>query len=905
MGEDTDVDFTMDFVDPDSMTHSFSWILDGSQVGVSQNLTRYFGYCDAGLHALMVNVTDESNLSDASSWVINITNNNRPPQLTSPIPNQTLRQGERLEDVLDLDSYFMDQDRDVCNGSNRDSLHFNATEHSNVTMSIDASNHTLTLEADASYVGSVSAVVNVTDGYATVSSNTFVINVTANTPPNITAIRPYAGPNGTVADGYINLSDAAGLLNISLDEGDRVNLSVRAEDEENDTLSYRWYDDGSQLGVNRTMSYRFDLGSSGDHVILCNVTDGVAWDTVELNVTVRNVNRPPRYGYLTYNEFSAGSYTQTNGTSLLALARNGSSYYPSGGYRSVPLDFATTRLKPMLGNISWDWDVGDSTVDAMDSAVLSTNLSPQQPISFVRDDDPLTYWQSSGQDDTLTIHLDGVVSLQNLTLTLPSGESTDYEIFMSDGGEYSRYASHLNAAGEITETFNTPVSSLRIELFNEDSNVTVHEITLNSLPGVFIRTRTSPDASDWTSWSGVYENSSIIESNRTPAQRITAGGNSSLWRHRYIQFMVNMTTTDISTTPTLDEVTMTYDIPDCALPEDYNIQDLYALDRYFDDPDNDSLHFSINDISRSGNLGITIDNQTHGLSVNPAADWYGTAVFSITCCDNWTCVESRDITVTLYDTYDPPPPQQQGGSGGSSSTERVIVPKPVPENVTNPEFLQLINPKPVVKATETEVVIPLTLRNKGNETLQGIQLEYGTDENVSVLFDTDYIEALAAQSTEDIVMTVRMTKGQEPFLLNVSATAQRPKLFDATAITITPIPRENLNETVRFVRDLLTSNPECLELNEHLREAQQLIENEEEEEAQSLLKDTVDACRYLISTSREIDEKEPTHEEPENIRSFMSRNRAPLIIIVSILSALMIIAVVLMIAASRYNRPPS
>ncbi len=67
---------------------------------------------------------------------------------------------------------------------------------------------------------------------------------------------------------------------------------------------------------------------------------------------------------------------------------------------------------------------------------------------------------------------------------------------------------------------------------------------------------------------------------------------------------------------------------------------------------------------------------------------------------------------------------------------------------------------------------------------------------------------------------------------------------------------EELNTKIAFTRDLLEENPECLELNEQLMEAQKLISKSDYKRAQLLIQSVVDTCRYLITA------KEPIIEEP-------------------------------------------
>ena len=80
--------------------------------------------------------------------------------------------------------------------------------------------------------------------------------------------------------------------------------------------------------------------------------------------------------------------------------------------------------------------------------------------------------------------------------------------------------------------------------------------------------------------------------------------------------------------------------------------------------------------------------------------------------------------------------------------------------------------------------------------------------------------------------------------------------FFMSSIELGQWGQKEFDTKIAFTRDLLEENPECLELNEQLVDAQKLIAKSDYKRAQLLIQSVVDTCKYLITT------KEPIIEEP-------------------------------------------
>ena len=90
-----------------------------------------------------------------------------------------------------------------------------------------------------------------------------------------------------------------------------------------------------------------------------------------------------------------------------------------------------------------------------------------------------------------------------------------------------------------------------------------------------------------------------------------------------------------------------------------------------------------------------------------------------------------------------------------------------------------------------------------------------------------------------------------------------------------------------YIEDLLSTNQECLELNEFLKKAQNLIAEGETTEASLLLDQIMESCKYLIAPR----EKRPELEVAAKVYG-MPRESAFILISVSIITLIVTLALI-------------
>jgi hypothetical protein len=350
-------------------------------------------------------------------------------------------------------------------------------------------------------------------------------------------------------------------------------------------------------------------------------------------------------------------------------------------------------------------------------------------------------------------------------------------------------------------------------------------------------TRTSSDNSTWTNWSSAYTNS-------------TGNGiivNSS--KHKYIQYRVNLTTSNTSITPVIEEVVIRYNIPDFTGNEDTIYNNWIDLDDYFSDDDiDDILTYSTTTIS---GLTISIDNTTHRATLTPDANWYGTVYVRFIANDSYNITYSNNITITFIDVAEPTSAVSSGGGGGGGGGVTTITRTNVTEiNKTKYSFIELIVPERLSVGINSTIEAPILLQNKEDITLRGIWLSaYTNVSDIEFRFSKNYINILKPKKEQKVYLYITNIKSIESFSVKITANITTLNASDSAVILVDIA--ENISEKVRTVRDLLKLNPECLELNELLEKAELAIKNYNYKKAENLLDSAIEGCKYLVSISKE------------------------------------------------------
>ncbi len=191
--------------------------------------------------------------------------------------------------------------------------------------------------------------------------------------------------------------------------------------------------------------------------------------------------------------------------------------------------------------------------------------------------------------------------------------------------------------------------------------------------------------------------------------------------------------------------------------------------------------------------------------------------------------------------------------GGGSSTRTVSI--PVPQDVEKPVPLKIVVPKSVSIYKNSTVSITILLNNTWNETLEGVTLSAQTNaSNVSFYFSKTYFSRIYSDNPEIVTLTMVNYKSEGHYEIEIIGNVTNPNYQDSAVIFINSADvqseKEEFEVKIGFARDLLSSNPECQELNELLNEAKKELANNNFEKTAKLIDGVVSGCKYLVNNAK-------------------------------------------------------
>ena len=322
------------------------------------------------------------------------------------------------------------------------------------------------------------------------------------------------------------------------------------------------------------------------------------------------------------------------------------------------------------------------------------------------------------------------------------------------------------------------------------------------------------------------------------------------------------------------------------------IQDM--LDVFYD-PDDDLNSNGVIDGNEVNTLAFTHDADPDMLEIEiDYLDVKFTPLQEGTINVTWTATDEYGASVTSNTvTYMLEPEEEQetttepvptsGGGGGSSP-----IPIPIRQD-PEPEAVRILVPEQLTIHRNETIEAPVTVENTGTRTLQETLLSAETQAS-NVSFSWQQTRILDLQPGEQANTTLFITnfRPDGTYDVHVHAQSTNPDVNDTAIILINSLEQarqgdEAVQTRVTFARDLVASNPECLELNEVLEQASNAASSGDNQEASRLIDAAVDGCRYLISqANRRV-------EEPGafSVREWLNQYRYTNHILIGLLIALL------------------
>lgn len=367
---------------------------------------------------------------------------------------------------------------------------------------------------------------------------------------------------------------------------------------------------------------------------------------------------------------------------------------------------------------------------------------------------------------------------------------------------------------------------------------------------IYYQLRFNSDATNthdpfWTEWS----NLTLLgehPGNLTPRQYVQ------------IRFVFNETTnhTNISLS-TLTNTTINFEFASQIVNSTFTGFDYWYLDDYFTDLDYiECFDGNLSAIGYDSPPQITFEIDETDRSVDLLTDtafgYIHDAYFVYSDAEsNATSNVFQIEVVERPDQVNVPQPTSGGSGGGGSSVTLVTEPEEIEVDV--PEPLDIIAPGSATITQNETISIPISIINRWNETLENIELFAESDnELINLTLGLERIASLASNENETFELNVTSYATFGEYAVNIMAIVEDPDFNTTATILINSIElgqrgTEEYNTRLSFARDIVESNPRCLDLNEHIERSRNLVAQGETEEAIILLDDIVENCRYLIN----------------------------------------------------------
>ena len=285
----------------------------------------------------------------------------------------------------------------------------------------------------------------------------------------------------------------------------------------------------------------------------------------------------------------------------------------------------------------------------------------------------------------------------------------------------------------------------------------------------------------------------------------------------------------------------------------------------FIDPDDDLNNNGDIDANETSNLTYVVDSCSvatitisgHSITVSPVSIGSCNVTFRATDLEE-EITWSNSVIINVTDTDD----DEDTVYVTTTRTNTREIEVEVKEEV--PKAIEVIIPDIILAEEGKEIEIPIILRNNWAESLYNINV--GGSANVTGLsleFSEVYFERIGGYEEIELIGFVIGEFGGDEYEIIISANVSSPSTSDYAMVLIKKgdldMNSEELKQNIILAQDLLSKNPECLELNEMLKDAQGKIANGSFLEASQIIEGVIDGCQYLTSLA------EIERDQPKNI----------------------------------------
>ncbi len=685
-------------------------------------------------------------------------------------------------------------------------------------------------------IDNATGLINVTTNVSYFGNLTFLVNVTDSAGVNISITASIAVINNTIP-----VLDFINSTNCNEDEECLVYIDVYDPDPA-ETLTF--YSNDSIFNItafNSTTAkvQRMYLNAEvGNYSLLVWVEDKLgATDQQAFNLTINNTNDAPFFDNEldgTPDNFSLPPIVEESTTSLLLNVTDDDIIFGDN------LTFA------------WSFQYGENVSNLWNfSVVKSSNNSFILNITPNESDNGI-YWVLLNVSDMQNASDQKNISFQVFNVsTSPLFTSVKPYYNSSLGETLFTFAdvSYYNGTNSTNINF-TENNTITFDVVIEDNDTDLQNITLEYYwNGTRALNKTNVTADNNLTVSFDFFSSS--SRNLTVVAEDFLGSNSE-W-----SWIVEIE--NLNRPPILNGTIANYNITATTRISDYLIA--------FYDPDDDLDGDAYIDITGVENLTLTfsvLENSSivqfeyinYDIVMRPSESGEVNVTFIATDADG-ASVYSNNVTIGIDYTPDEeetPNPLATTASGGGGGTNQQIITQTKYVEVEQPINLDIL----VTGAVEWDdagfdAKVPVKIQNPSDETtLFRIVMEAETTAtNVTLEFRDYFIPFLEPEQYFETELYIENDGYAGPYEVKVSAIVEDPEVTDTDIIFMSGDDKGSFaRQRVSFAKDLLSSNPECKELNELLKRAEEKIDEGNPGEAKQLLDVVTEGCKYLVNSAK-------------------------------------------------------
>ncbi len=884
----------------DANTTLFSIIKSGNGYNATGLINFTPNDTDFGEHWINISINDSSENYDWQIVLFNVTYNTPPTLELIPDQNGT------------EDSPFAYQ----INASDEDPQD-TLTYYSNTTMFNITSSGLINFTPTINHTGEHIINVTVSDGEVNVST---LMNLTIGSyndypiwipPLNDYHINWSKRLNTTYwnSTNIFEIETNATVWNATIYQNNYTHILLDAFDEEYDT---------NEFGPENTLDFYLEFinfTNASNNTITENITlfDIMNYDgnTGQINFTANNSQVGEYYVNITVDDTTG----RENTTEVYLKVYNVNDAPLIADYNPKPQDYQNmTENSTMLFSVNAiDIDYGD--ILRYQWAVNGSNKTGANQTSY----NYTTDFYSAGWKNVTVYVIDtsNATTIFNWTINVSNvnrigwfGEIREYNYTHFNAGVTKSNITVLSGENGITlyssGTDYRPTGIFESQVLDSKETNYMHEFTTISWTGnttppsgtqfdISFQTKTAEGVTQTTC-------PSTITSNYTDTYT-SSGSDITSEDERCIQYKISLNTSNTSYTPSINYVLIKYKIANKEQEQRTN-QTWIDLDTYFYEPDlDDNITYNVTDANGTNvtAVNITIDATSHKIYVNTQESSPGTVQLVFHMFDGYNSTDSNIINLTVIEI----PPQVTPiiiPVGGGSVAQPV--PKEVPKYVSTPVSFRLITPQVVTTYSNNTMLIPINIANS-NFTMKNVKLKASSpNPGVTLRLTKEYFDLIEPNRIEMITLTAESFKTYGTYEILVEATAEatseaedgtektsdfkeRAKIFINSLLKAEKNDSQ-ANTKLSFAEDLLTNNPECLELNEFLKKAQALMTENSISQANKMLDQVIESCKYLIAPK----EAKPRIETPTRVYG-MPTESLFLLATVSIVTIIVAIALVI------------